>query len=62
LQAFTLDEASRLPRAHPYMFFEPPMVAMNFGQSVVHAWEPRRRHDPAVDAGAKKEMLVTSAP
>jgi aryl-alcohol dehydrogenase-like predicted oxidoreductase len=45
-----LDEASRLPHAHPYMFFEPPMVSMNFGRSPVVAWEPWRRHRPGVDA------------
>ena len=44
------------------MFFEPPMVAMNFGQSVVKAWEPRWRDTPAVDAEVRKETLVTSAP
>jgi hypothetical protein len=38
-----LDEASRLPRAHPYMFFEPPMISMNFGSSPVQAWQPWRR-------------------
>ncbi len=56
-----LDDASRLPQAHPYKFFEPPMVAMNFGASAIQAWEPRTRYTPAAPAEAKNETLVSSA-
>lgn len=42
-QRAKLDAASRLPRVHPYMFFEPPMISMTFGRSTIRAWEPWRQ-------------------
>lgn len=55
-----LDEASRLPRAHPYMFFEPPMVSMNFGRSPVSSWEPWRRRAPLVEAEARARSVAAA--
>ncbi len=55
-----LDEVTSLPRAHPYMFFEPPMVAMNFGDSSVHAWSPWKSFVPAQEASKKNEKTVVA--
>lgn len=53
-----LDEASCLPRAHPYMFFEPPIVGMNFGRVPVHAWQPWWRFAPPLESQAQPETAV----
>ena len=53
-----LDEASRLERAHPYMFFEPPMTAMNFGKSQVRPWLPWREFSLNVTSESQKEKAA----